>query len=77
MAGEQPDAERGMEAPAPMSRAAMAAVALVGLLAVAWFVVSWRVLGSPLVDAVGEAAGGILALLVIVSIFGAVRRPGD
>ncbi len=77
MVGDQPEAERAMDAAAPMSRAAMAAVALVGLLAVVWFMVSWRVLGSPLVDAAGEAAGGILALLVVVSIFGAVRRTGD
>ncbi len=63
--------------PAPLSRGARAGLVAVVLVAVAWFVVSWHVLGSPLVDAVGEAAGGVLALLVVVSVVGAVRRAGD
>jgi hypothetical protein len=32
------------------------------------------VLDSPVVDAVGEGAGGVLSVLVIVSVVGEVRR---
>jgi hypothetical protein len=52
------------------------ALALTGIvtLAVGWFGVSWLVLKSPVVDAVGEAAGGVVTVLVVVSVFGAFRR---
>ncbi len=52
------------------------AIALTGImtLAVGWFGVSWLVLRSPVVDAVGEAAGGVVTVLVVVSVFGAFRR---
>jgi hypothetical protein len=50
------------------------AVAAIGTLALAWFLVSWRVLGSPVVDAIGETAGGVLAVLVVVSVVGSLRR---
>jgi hypothetical protein len=52
------------------------ALALTGIvsLAVGWFGVSWLVLKSPIVDAVGEAAGGVVTVLVVVSVFGAFRR---
>ncbi len=53
--------------------AGLVAVAI-GALAVVWFATSWLVLGSPVVDAAGEAAGGVLALLVLVSTVGALRR---
>jgi hypothetical protein len=36
--------------------------------------VSWKVLDAPLVDAIGEALGGVLAILVIVSVIGEVRK---
>jgi hypothetical protein len=51
-------------------------LALAGILVLSggWFGVSWRVLGSPVVDAVGEAAGGVVAVLVLVSVVGAVRH---
>jgi hypothetical protein len=51
-------------------------LALAGILVLSggWFTVSWRVLGSPVVDAVGEAAGGVVAVLVLVSVVGAVRH---
>jgi hypothetical protein len=46
---------------------------LVFLLGVGWFVLSRGVMGTPAVDAVVEAVGVILALLVVASIVGAVR----
>jgi hypothetical protein len=56
------------------SGSASAAVAVIVAFAIAWFSVSWWMLGSPLVDAIGEAAGGVVAVLVIVSAIGEVRR---
>jgi hypothetical protein len=50
------------------------AVAAITTLAMGWFGVSRFVLGSPVVDAIGEAAGGVVAVLVLVSVVGAVRR---
>jgi hypothetical protein len=53
-----------------------AGLAVVGILGLAliWFAVSWLALDSPVVDAAGEAAGGVLAVLVVVSVVGALRR---
>jgi hypothetical protein len=58
----------------PESGSASVAVAAIVALAIAWFSVSWMLLDSPLVDAIGEAAGGVVAILVIVSVIGEVRR---
>lgn len=57
-----------------MSRLAVAGVTVVVTLAVLWFGVSWLVFNSPPLDALGEMAGGVLLLLVVVSVVGAVRR---
>lgn len=57
-----------------LSRAAVTACALTAVITVCWFVVSWIVLDSPLVDALGEAFGGVLALLVMISIVGSMRK---
>jgi hypothetical protein len=57
----------------PAGRPGAVAIAAVGSLLGVWFVVAWWVLGSPLVDAIGEAAGGALAVLVVVSFVGALR----
>jgi hypothetical protein len=63
------------DAPVPrMSRLAITIVILVVIGAVAWVLLSWRVLRSPLVDAVGEAAGSVFLALLIVSVVGALRR---
>lgn len=53
-----------------------AAMAVAGIVTLAggWFCVSRFVLGSPVVDAIGEAAGGVVAVLVLVSVVGALRR---
>lgn len=69
-AGDEPGAP---DAPAPMTRLALIGLIGVGVLAVAWFGVSWAVLHSPVVDAVGEALGGVLLILVLASAVGAVR----
>ncbi len=57
-----------------MSRLATIVVCLVVVASLAWVVVSWRVLRSPLIDAVGEAAGSVFLALLIVSVIGALRR---
>jgi hypothetical protein len=43
------------------------------LLGVGWFALSHLVMGTATGDAVGESLGVILALLIVASIFGAVR----
>ena len=57
---------------------------VVALLGIGWFVLSHMVMGTPTVDAVVEALGVMLALLVVASVIGSVggamrdrRRPGD
>jgi hypothetical protein len=47
---------------------------IVALLGIGWFVLSHVVLGTPTVDAVVEALGVMLALLVVASIIGSVIR---
>jgi hypothetical protein len=56
------------------SRAETLALTGIVTLAVGWFGVSWLMMKSPIVDAVGEAAGGVVTVLVVVSVFGAFRR---
>jgi hypothetical protein len=50
------------------------AVAAIAVLSLTWFGVSWLLMGSPVTDAVGEAAGGVAAVLVLVSVVGAIRQ---
>jgi len=57
-----------------MSGLAIAGVVLTVVLALTWFYVSWQVLKSPLTDAVGETVGSLAAVLLIVSVVGAIRR---
>ena len=45
---------------------------VVALLGIGWFVLSNVVMGTPPVDAVVEALGVVLALLVVASIIGSV-----
>jgi hypothetical protein len=47
---------------------------IVALLGIGWFVLSHVVMGTPTVDAVVEALGVMLALLVVASIIGSVIR---
>lgn len=42
----------------------------------AWFVVSWAVMDSSVVDALGEMFGGMMVLLLLLSIMGSLVR-GD
>jgi hypothetical protein len=57
-----------------MSRLAMAGTGAILTSAGTYFYVSWRMLRSPVVDAIGETAGGTLLLLLIISFAGALRR---
>jgi len=57
-----------------MSPLAIAAVVLTTILSVTWFFISWAVLNSPLTDAIGETAGSLAVVLLIVSIVGVARR---
>jgi hypothetical protein len=64
-----------LDLPVPrMSRLAVATACLVVVASLAWILVSWRMLRSPLIDAVGEAAGTVFLALLIVSVIGALRR---
>jgi hypothetical protein len=45
---------------------------VVALLGIGWFVLSHVVMGTPTVDAVVEALGVMLALLVVASVIGSV-----
>jgi len=63
-----------MEPDEPMSPRAKAGVGVVVAAALLWFLVSWRVLDSPLIDAVGETLGALAVLLIVVSLAGALRR---
>ncbi|GAA3449846.1 hypothetical protein [Dactylosporangium matsuzakiense] len=61
-----------------LSTRAKCTIAVIAVAAVTWFLVSWLVLGSPLTDAIGETAGSLAALMLIVSIVGtakATREP--
>jgi hypothetical protein len=57
-----------------MSRLALVMVALVVVAAAGWLFMSWLVLDSPLIDAIGETVGSVALGLVLVSILGALRR---
>jgi hypothetical protein len=46
------------------------------LLGLGWFVLSHVVMGTSAVDAVAEALGVVLAVLVLVSLIAAVRTQG-
>jgi hypothetical protein len=58
----------------PMSRLALVGVVATITLALSYFVISWQMLNSPLVDAIGETAGGTLLALVLISFVGALLR---
>jgi hypothetical protein len=57
-----------------MSRLALVTVTLVIIAATTWLFVSWVVLDSPLTDAIGETAGSLALVLVLVSFAGSLRR---
>lgn len=54
------------------NRTAVIGGLVIGVLAAGWFVLSHFVMDTDAPDAVGEALGVALALLVVVSIIGAV-----
>jgi hypothetical protein len=60
--------------PERMSPLAIAAVVVTTILSMTWFFISWAVLNSPLTDAIGETAGSLAVVLLVVSIVGVARR---
>ena len=58
----------------PLSPLAVLGVIAIPGLGLGWFFVSWRVLASPLTDAIGETVGSLAVVLLAVSIVGASRR---
>ena len=72
--GEHPSV--GAE-PAEFSSTAKTWVAVVGVLLVVWFFIAWLALDRHILDAAGESLGTAFALLVIVSLIGALRGSRD
>lgn len=56
------------------SKTGALAIASVASLTAVWFVVSWAIMDSPIVDALGEALGGMTFVLLIVSVVGVLRK---
>jgi hypothetical protein len=57
-----------------VGRAWAVASIVVGVMLVAWFFVAWLALDRHFVDAAGESVGTAFALLLAVSVVGAIRR---
>jgi hypothetical protein len=52
--------------------------AVIGILAIGWFVLSWRVAHNPAGDAFSETLGIVFMLLIVGSVIGAsIRRGGS
>jgi hypothetical protein len=49
-------------------------ITLLLVLAVGWFLLSWRVMHTTPGDAAGEALGVTFGLLIVASVVGAIRR---
>lgn len=58
----------------PLSRTAIVVSSTIGVLLVAWFFVAWLALDYGLVDSAGMSVGSAFALLLVVSVVGALRR---
>jgi len=52
-------------------------VAVLALIGTGWFLMSWRIMHTPVGDAGGEALGVVFGLLIVVSVVGAIRRRND
>lgn len=61
-----------MAARQPENRTAAIGASVIGLLGIGWFALSHFVMKTATADALGEALGVVLALLVVASIIGAV-----
>ena len=57
-----------------LGRGAQFVLGLVVLALAGWFLYSWQVRGIRMADAAGESIGAALALLILVSVAGAIRR---
>lgn len=67
------DEERAGSRDVGLSRRALLACVGVGVVLIAWFFFAWLVLNRHVVDAAGESIGTGFALLLVISIVGAVR----
>ncbi|MGI5245824.1 hypothetical protein [Dactylosporangium sp. CA-139066] len=56
--------------PEGFSPLAKVGLSVLAVAALTWFLVSWLVLHSPLTDAIGETAGSLTAVLLVVSVIG-------
>ncbi|MFG2037991.1 hypothetical protein [Dactylosporangium sp. NPDC048998] len=59
--------------PEGFSPLAKLGIGIVAVASLAYFLVSWRVLHSPLTEAIGETAGSLAVVLLIVSVIGTAR----
>ncbi|HZN70748.1 MAG TPA: hypothetical protein VFC00_03550 [Micromonosporaceae bacterium] len=57
----------------PVGRMWTVAAAVVGVVLVSWFFVAWLALGRHVADAAGESVGSGFALLLVISVIGAIR----
>jgi hypothetical protein len=57
----------------PGNRTAAIGASVIGVLGFGWFALSHFIMKTATTDAVGEAVGVMLSLLVVASIIGAVR----
>jgi hypothetical protein len=75
MATDQETAEQkpGRPVKRPMSRMWTVFAATVGTVLLSWFFVAWLALDRHIADAAGESVGSGFALLLVVSVIGAIR----
>lgn len=59
-----------------VNRVIVAGITVLLALGAGWFALSWQVMNNGAADAAGEALGVMFALLIVVSVVGAVRGRG-
>jgi len=75
MATDQKTAEQAASQPAkrPIGRMWTVSAVTVGSLLLSWFLFAWLALDRHIADAAGESVGSGFALLLVVSVIGALR----
>ncbi len=71
--GEPPERQVGHGTGGVADRFLAGMLVIIVVLAGAWFLLSWRVMGSSIPDALGESVGVAFGLLIVVSVVGAAR----
>jgi hypothetical protein len=69
-----PNSPSGIDLAGQSARGWIIGSAIVAVILVTWFFVSWLAMGRLAVDAAGESIGSGFALLLVVTLVGAVRR---